>query len=165
MNQLQTPDTSPATPCYPAIAISIRQPWAWLIIHAGKDIENRNWPTRFRGRVAIHASKGMTKADYEACVLFCSGIAWEEHDFGKDFKFPAFDELERGGLVGEAEIVDCVTASPSPWFCGEYGFVLRNAKPLPFVQVKGSLGFFRPGNDPSSATAGTAGVERKGDNE
>lgn len=38
-------------------ALSIRQPWAWMILHAGKDIENREWPTRFRGRVLIHASK------------------------------------------------------------------------------------------------------------
>lgn len=30
-------------------AISIRQPWAWLILNAGKDIENRDWPTNFRG--------------------------------------------------------------------------------------------------------------------
>lgn len=33
------------------IALSIRQPWAWHILHSGKDIENRDWPTKFRGRV------------------------------------------------------------------------------------------------------------------
>lgn len=32
-------------------ALSIRQPWAWLILHAGKDIENRVWQTRFRGEL------------------------------------------------------------------------------------------------------------------
>lgn len=47
------------------IALSIRQPWAWHILNSGKDIENRDWPTRFRGRVLIHASKGMTRAEYE----------------------------------------------------------------------------------------------------
>jgi hypothetical protein len=46
-------------------ALSIRQPWAWLILHAGKDIENRDWPTRFRGRFLIHAAKGMTRDEYE----------------------------------------------------------------------------------------------------
>ncbi len=35
-----------------AVALSIRQPWAWLIIHACKDVENRDWPTRVRGRAA-----------------------------------------------------------------------------------------------------------------
>jgi hypothetical protein len=50
------------TPC---IALSIRQPWAWLILHAGKDIENRDWPTKYRGPFLIHASKGMTRDEYE----------------------------------------------------------------------------------------------------
>ena len=54
----------------------------------------------------------------------------------------AFDDLERGGIVGSVEIVDCVTESASPWFVGRYGFVLRDPKPLPFTQWKGQLGFF-----------------------
>ena len=50
----------------PTMAISIRQPWAWAIFHAGKDIENRGpmaSKALFRPglRVAIHASKGMTE--------------------------------------------------------------------------------------------------------
>ncbi|MCC7374294.1 MAG: hypothetical protein IT581_06545 [Verrucomicrobiales bacterium] len=44
----------------PTLAISVRQPSAWMIIHAGKDIENRTWRTKFRGRVLVHAAKGMT---------------------------------------------------------------------------------------------------------
>ncbi|MEI3544750.1 MAG: ASCH domain-containing protein [Alphaproteobacteria bacterium] len=37
--------------------LSIRQPWAWLIVNGYKDIENRTWPTHFRGKVLIHAGK------------------------------------------------------------------------------------------------------------
>jgi ASCH domain len=37
-------------------ALPIRQPYAWLIVNGHKDIENRAWPTKFRGRVLIHAS-------------------------------------------------------------------------------------------------------------
>ena len=37
-------------------ALSIKQPWASLIAHGIKDIENRNWKTHFRGRIYIHAS-------------------------------------------------------------------------------------------------------------
>ena len=44
-------------------ALSIRQPWAHLILHGGKDIENRDWRTSVRGRVLVHASKGMTRDD------------------------------------------------------------------------------------------------------
>ena len=36
-------------------AISIKQPWASLIAHGIKDIENRTWRTNYRGRVLIHA--------------------------------------------------------------------------------------------------------------
>jgi hypothetical protein len=38
-------------------AFSVRQPWAWVILQAGRDIENRTWPTRYRGRVLVHASR------------------------------------------------------------------------------------------------------------
>jgi len=117
-------------------ALSIRQPWAWLILHAGKDIENRGWPTSFRGRFLIHASKGMTRAEYE----LADDPLWDRG--GPTIKLPYFSELERGGIVGEAEIVDCVTDSDSLWFSGIFGFVLRNAKPLPFRPLRGMLGFF-----------------------
>lgn len=117
--------------------LSIRQPWAWLICHGGKDIENRNWPTRFRGKFLIHAGKGMTRDEYE-------NAEWDALENG--VTLPPYAALERGGIVGEAEIVDCVTHSDSPWFCGDYGFVLRNAKPLPFWPCKGMLGFFHLAN-------------------
>jgi hypothetical protein len=40
------------------------------------------------------------------------------------------------------EIVDCVDIDPSPWFFGEWGYVLKNPKPRPFAPLKGRLGFF-----------------------
>lgn len=123
------------------VALSIRQPWAWLILHAGKDIENRDWPTRVRGRVLIHASKAMTRADYEGAVYFIddryNGVPGES-------LVPPFDDprLRRGGIVGSVEIVDCVMESKSRWFVGRYGFVLRNPTPLQLRPYRGQLGFF-----------------------
>jgi len=38
-------------------ALSIRQPWAWLLVEGFKDIENRTWKTNYRGSFLIHASK------------------------------------------------------------------------------------------------------------
>lgn len=105
----------------PSLALSIRQPWCHHILHDGKDVENRTWPTRFRGPVLIHASK--TPEDAAYC---------------RERRLPL------GGIVGVMEIVDCVTAWDSQWWCGPYGFVIRNARPLPFVPCKGRLGFFRP---------------------
>lgn len=122
-------------------AISVRQPWAWCIVSAGKDIENRDWPTRYRGTVLVHASKGMTKDEFESCLSLCHAIS-RDNPFPSGLTMPAFEELQRGGIVGQVDIVDCVTDSPSPWFYGRYGFVLENAKALPFRPLKGALGFF-----------------------
>lgn len=126
------------------VAISIRQPWAWLIIHAGKDIENRSWPTRFRGRVLIHASKGMTEQEYRDA---CNFMATDSRLQAALKLLPEMSKLQRGGIIGESELTDCVTDTESPWFVGEYGFVLRNPKPLQFRAVKGALGFFNPWNE------------------
>lgn len=117
-------------------ALSIRQPWAWLILNAGKDIENRDWPTAIRGRILIHASKGMTKDEYRNGQDTLAEVEPLR-------LLPPFDALPRGGIVGTVELVDCVERSDSPWFFGQYGFVLRDPQPMPFQPLKGMLGFFR----------------------
>ncbi len=128
----------------PKYALSIRQPWAWAIINAGKDIENRDWSTRFRGPVCIHAAKGMTKGEFNSFIdlarVYLREGHWKE---GAWVPFP--EDLQKGGIVGTAEIVDCVEASNSPWFSGRYGFVLRNVQPVEFIPCRGALGFFKWG--------------------
>lgn len=115
----------------------IRQPWAWAIIHAGKDIENRSWNTNVRGRFLVAAAKGMTKAEYGAFMDFV---------YSRQIKtvplIPAADELQRGGIIGSVELVDCIDHTKSKWYEGEYGFLLRDPMPLPFRPIKGRLGFF-----------------------
>lgn len=140
-------------------ALSIRQPWAWLIVRpdlagvardaaaasgALKDIENRGWPTRFRGRVLIHAAKGMTRAEYEdgQDPLWSSG--------GPTIELPPFEQLERGGIVGVTTIDACIAPAnrTSLWHMGSaYGFHLVDTKPLPFVPCKGARGFFNVSGD------------------
>lgn len=117
------------------IALSIRQPWAWLIVNGYKDIENRSWPTKFRGRILVHAGKGMTRDEYEECRDWALEV-------DRAIPFPSFDALQRGGVVGACDITGCVADSPSPWFVGEYGFKIANARPLPFRECKGALSFF-----------------------
>ena len=109
-------------------ALSIRQPWAWAIFHAGKDIENRQWPTRFRGRILIHAGKQWHPNGFDILK-----------DRGVDVPL---EELHRGGVIGSVEIVDCVTFHPSDWFFGPYGFVLHSPEICDFSPVRGRLGFF-----------------------
>lgn len=123
-------------------ALSVRQPWAWLIVNGYKNIENRSWPTRFRGRVLIHASKGMTMGEYDDAVDVARNIKRKGLGMQDVDVFPSFNSLQRGGIVGAVDIIDCVDNSESPWFFGKYGFVLANHEILPFRQLKGSLGFF-----------------------
>lgn len=114
-------------------ALSIKQPWAWLIIHGGKDVENRTWHTKMRGRFLVHASKGMTRAEYNEATWVFGPLGVE---------VPRFEDLERGGIIGSVELVDSVDHSDSPWYTGDKAFVLRDPKPLPFTALKGRLQFF-----------------------
>lgn len=115
-------------------ALSIRQPWAWLIIHGDKDIENRTWHTKFRGRFLVHAAQGMTRREWSDAVVFCN-----EHRLVLP---PHWSQLQRGGIIGSVELTDSVDTSTSPWYMGEKGFVLSNPKPWAFTPLKGRLGFF-----------------------
>ena len=101
--------------------LSIRQPWAHLITRGSKDIENRSWSTKYRGPFLIQAS---LKVDRQACI-----------DHGLDAT-----KLQTGGIVGIADIVNCVTRHRSKWFEGPYGFVLQRRRALPFVKWRGALG-------------------------
>lgn len=118
-------------------ALSIRQPWAWLIIHGGKDVENRYWTSTFRGPVLIHASGTMTDDDYHRAT-HVAGI------INPPLRLPLPQDLHKGGIIGQVEIVDCVAISKSRWFDGPYAFVLANPKPLEFRPCKGQLKFFEP---------------------
>ncbi|VDC28264.1 ASCH domain-containing protein [Pseudogemmobacter humi] len=121
-------------PGLPLLALSIRQPWAYAIIHLGKPVENRTWETLKRGPICIHAAKGMTQAEW-----------WRAFDFitdDLDLMLPEPANLPRGGIIGTAEIVDCVRSHPSPWFFGPFGIVLANVRPVEFIPVKGALNFF-----------------------
>jgi hypothetical protein len=122
-----------------AVALSLRQPWAWLVLH-GKSIENRKWNTKRRGLFWIHASKGMSKGDYYAALGFAGNVGFATETF------PPFAAVERGGIVGYARIVDVIPPSQSgePWHMPEqYGFRLTDVTAVPFVACPGSLGFFR----------------------
>lgn len=102
-------------------ALSIKQPYPHHIFHDGKDVENRSWGTRGRGWFIVHA--GVSKSEL-------------------DMQDPKEAAIPRGGVVGMARIVDCVTEMDSRWFFGPYGFVLHDAFPLPLIPCRGQLGFF-----------------------
>lgn len=133
-------------------ALSVRAPWWWFILHCGKDIENRDWPTNFRGTVYLHASKWWVTREVEDDFDYAIGDFETANNtfITTDLTEPEVEAAtlrkirERGGcIVGTVEIVGCVKQSDSPWFNGPYGFVLRNPKPLDTpIPYKGALGFF-----------------------
>jgi hypothetical protein len=112
--------------------LSIRQPYAWLIVNGIKPVENRTWPTKFRGRVLIHAGLTYPKRDHR-----------QDLESWGDRGYPTDRDSMIGCIVGEAVIVDCVKAHPSEYFFGPYGFVLEQAKAYATaIPFGGKLGFF-----------------------
>ena len=123
----------------------------WLMAKNWKDVENRNWPlTRYIKRselpvrIYLHASKTATSKKDVAFIK--SKLTAEQRR-----EFEAVDwGRYRGKIIGEVTITDEVTfkdigmkATHSPWFFGEYGFVVRDGvlyeRPMP---CRGQLGFF-----------------------
>lgn len=118
-------------------AISVRQPWAWAILHAAKDIENRGptWARTEPGEAILHAAKGCTVAEYDAAAGFIEEVAC-------GLEVPPLASLPRGGLVGRMQIGEVVRSSDSPWFVGPLGLTLTDARPCAFAPCSGALGFF-----------------------
>jgi hypothetical protein len=113
------------------ITLSVRQPWAWLIIHGPKRIENRRWTTNYRGLLAIHASKTFDVDSYvELLYDETVPIMPSRHDF------------DMGGIIGVVDLVGIVTESDNPWFEGPFGWVLENPKSVPFYKCRGQLSLF-----------------------
>ncbi len=126
-------------------ALSIRQPWAWLIVNGHKNIENRTWelpPGLVGQRVLVHAGKVFSPTS--------DVPGWERFD---EAYWPSPTAV-LSAIIGEVTITGCVTESDSPWFEGPFGFTL--ADPVVYktpVPCKGRLGFFTPpwGTPPDTA--------------
>jgi len=137
-------------------ALSIKQPWASLIAHGIKDIENRTWKTKIRGSIFIHATAKGTDADFtisQTAELFINGI-WNPETGLKSELFHC------SSIIGEIDIVDCVINHPSIWAEQTEGVLSGNKfiykdKPIynwvlanpvlyekPILNVKGKLSFW-----------------------
>lgn len=114
------------------IALTVRQPWAWAIIHAGKNIENRSWATQYRGPLAIHAGL-RNDADGER---FLASIGLDIHDVGADIDF--------GYIIGIVDLVDCThTVDNSRWAQpGMWHWRLANPRAIHPYPARGQQGLF-----------------------
>jgi hypothetical protein len=126
----------------PRRALSLKQPWAWAVLHAGKNIENRTWWTDFRGDFWIASSAQVSHAYYDdaaARIYALTGLHPPHHH-----------KVEHGVILGRAKVVACIWPGgtsigpgspphplhPQRWhFLDQYGYVLEDvravAKPVP----------------------------------
>lgn len=133
-------------------AISIKQPWASLIVEGIKPIENRTWPTKYRGKVFIHASAKMVQHEFVREIY-----TQDQWDYlNSNNLHDKIKTVPLSAIIGEVEIVDCVIGHESIW--AETGFV--NHKPIynwvlanpvkypdPIKNIKGKLSFWVPKNN------------------
>jgi hypothetical protein len=126
----------------PRLALSIKQPWAALIVAGRKTIEVRRWATRVQGPIFIHAARLPDERPQ----------AW--HWITDELR-PATQIV--GGLIGIATLTECRAyrdaatfvhdthrhLNDPDWFAATmYGFVLADAITVPFVRCPGNIKFF-----------------------
>lgn len=113
--------------------LSIKQPYAELIVSGKKKIELRTWNTKFRGEFLIHASKS---PDRDAMKLF------------------GFESLLTGCIIGKAILTSVkkyksekehstdkdLHLGDTKW--GDYGFVLEKPERVTPIQCLGKLNFW-----------------------
>lgn len=126
-----------------AYALSLKQPWAALLIHGHKAIEVRRWTTDRRGPILIHAAR----------IPDPRPEAWAQVT-------PDLEEATtlQGGIIGLANLTGCVAyrskksfladrklhRNRPEWYqvAGLFGFVFTRPTPLPFQKLPGNVRFF-----------------------
>jgi len=127
-------------------ALSVRQPWSWLIVNGHKDVENRTWPpTKYISvpqRIYIHTgakpddSYGFRQAQTMLSVVYGEEKAREI--------WLSYCDVPLRAIVGEVDIVGFERHSQSLWAVnGSYHWQLANpvaySEPIPY---RGQLGLF-----------------------
>ena len=92
-------------------AISLLQPWASLIASGAKKIETRSWSTKYRGPLAIHASKGykaknLDMAWKEPFFVALESLRVTEENGDVSIRFPY------GSILATCNLVDCIKMTP-----------------------------------------------------
>lgn len=123
-------------------ALSIKNPWAYFIFHEGKDVENRTYPTKFRGELLIHASKKSMD------IGNCLALMPKRYSYLDILNLRAYSERFNGFILGSVNLIDCIQNSKSEWAeKGCWHWVLET--PVLFqnpIQTDGKLGFWNTGD-------------------
>ena len=126
----------------PVYALSLKQPWAALLVSGRKTIEIRSWATRVRGRILIHAARVPDRRP-EAWALVDEELR----------TLAAFG----GGVIGYATLTGCIIyrtlaafkadrakhLNDPEWIASvRYGFTFADPMVVPFRPLKGNVRFF-----------------------
>jgi len=147
--------------------LSVKNPFAYLILQGGKDVENRTWTTDYRGRLYIHVSgdtlpfltdePNLTDDYARKLEVFLDTLAeyYSKCDIDKGTTAESFMNavidnpelwlLKSQSIIGYVDLVDIIQNSSSPWSIeGQYHWILKNPTLLenPIRQVKGRLGLW-----------------------
>jgi hypothetical protein len=132
--------------------LSVRQPWASLIVSGAKDCENRSWATSYRGPLLIHAGLAVDSDAFDFIVsdhrraFAVHRLASRDHDRQIDSPRGVSMDLPRGCVIGRVQLVACVRDSTSPWAeAGAWHWILRDAQEIPHEPLRGRLGLFDHG--------------------
>lgn len=124
---------------YPKQAITVRQPWAWAIMHAGKDLENRTRRLCAPGWYFLHAGKNPGISEYERVAYII------KRDAGVDVPScidAQAHKIPYGGVIAAMKFGEWVEQSPSRWFIGPKAVQIEAVVPLPFQPGRGAQGVF-----------------------
>jgi len=121
-------------------ALSIRQPYAWLIVSGIKTLENRTWRTDYRGPLLIHAGLRIDEAMIRHILRQCRSV-------GEPITRDEMSEMRIGGaVVGVVDLVDCTqspTGEDAQWHNpGAWAWILRNPRQISPIPARGRLGLF-----------------------
>lgn len=128
-------------------AISIKQPWAYLICAGIKDVENRTWATKYRGRVYIHASAKLVGQYFSEGVFTADQLNY----LIQSKKIDLIEKVQLSAIIGHVDIVNCISkarngkGSDSIWAEPDcFHWILRNPVLFdkPILNVKGKLSFW-----------------------
>jgi hypothetical protein len=123
-------------------ALSVRQPWAWFIVYLDKNIENRSKASSHRGPLLIHASKDMTKLEYNTALEYAREIKVDTSSV------PVYEDMVKlcGGIVGKTNLYDVIAKTEEPtrkWHMPrQFGHMLGNTQPIDFFPCSGNQGFW-----------------------
>lgn len=121
--------------------LSIKEPWASLIMNGTKKIETRSWKTKYRGEIYIHASLSKAKITKP-----------EVYELIKDMNFKC------GYIICKCNLVDCIYMTDEyvndmkinhyeEYICGHYevgryAWIVEDVRVIEPIEAKGKLGLW-----------------------